>query len=80
MIKRLVALSALVIALIAVFAAPASAHASLLSTDPSNGGVYDTAPKAVTLRFTEGVEVTQDSIRVYTSERERVVGGKPEHP
>jgi len=27
------------------------AHASLLSTDPSNGGVYDTPPKAVTLRF-----------------------------
>lgn len=80
MIKRLVALGALVVALVAVLAAPASAHASLLSTDPSNGGVYDTPPKAVTLRFSEGVEVALGGIRVYTSDRERVVTGKPEHP
>ena len=79
-IRRLLALGALVVALIAVFAAPASAHASLLSTDPSNGGVYDTPPKAITLRFTEGVEVTLGGIRVYTSDRERVVIGTPEHP
>ena len=53
-LRRLVALGALVVALVAVLAAPASAHASLLSTDPSNGGVYDTPPKAITLRFNEG--------------------------
>jgi copper transport protein len=79
-IRRLLALGALVVALVAVLAAPASAHASLLSTDPSNGGVYDTPPDAVTLRFTEGVEVSLGGIRVYTSDRERVVTGKPEHP
>ena len=79
-VRRLVALSALVVALVVVFAAPASAHASLLSTDPSNGGVYDTPPKAITLRFSEGVEVSLGGIRVYTSDRQRVVTGKPEHP
>ena len=63
-----------------LFAAPASAHAALLSTDPSNGGVYDSAPKAITLRFSEGVEVALGGIRVYTGDRERVVTGKPEHP
>jgi copper transport protein len=42
--------------------------------------VYDTPPKAVTLRFTEGVEVTLGGVRVYTSDRERVVTGKSEHP
>jgi copper transport protein len=79
-IKRLLALGALVVALVAVFAAPASAHASLLSTDPSSGGVYDEPPTAITLRFTEGVDVALGGVRVYTGDRERVVTGKPEHP
>ncbi|HEY3669841.1 MAG TPA: copper resistance protein CopC [Acidimicrobiia bacterium] len=79
-VRRLLALGALVVALLAVFAAPASAHASLLSTDPSTGGVYDTPPKAVTLRFSEGVEVSLGGVRVYTGDRQRVVTGKPEHP
>jgi copper transport protein len=78
--RRLLALGAIVVASVALFAAPAGAHASLLSTDPSNGGVYTTPPKAITLRFSEGVEVALGGIRVYTSDRERVVTGKPEHP
>jgi copper transport protein len=78
--RRLVALVALVVALVVVVAAPASAHAELLSTDPSNGGVYDKPPTAVTLRFSEGVEVSLGGVRVYTSDRERVVTGTPEHP
>ena len=78
--KRLLAFGALVVALLALFASPASAHASLLSTDPSNGGVYDKPPTAITLRFSEGVEVALGGVRVYTSDRERVVTGKPEHP
>ena len=78
--RRLLALSALVVALVALLATPASAHASLLSTDPSNGGVYDTPPKAVILRFNEGVEVSLGGVRVYSSDRSRVVTGEPEHP
>ena len=74
------AVGALALVLVALLAAPASAHASLLSTDPSNGGVYDTPPKAITLRFSEGVEVSDGGIRVYTADRDRVVTGKPEHP
>ena len=80
LVRRVVALGAVVVALVMLFAAPASAHAELLSTDPSNGGVYDSAPKAITLRFSEGVEVALGGIRVYTGDRERVVTGKPEHP
>jgi copper transport protein len=78
--RRVAAFGAVVVALVVLLAAPASAHASLLSTDPSNGGVYDNPPKAITLRFSEGVEVSLGGIRVYTSDRERVVTGKPEHP
>jgi copper transport protein len=79
-IRRLLALGAIVVTLVVVLAAPASAHATLLSTDPSNGGVYTKPPSAVTLRFNEGVEVSLGGVRVYTSDRTRVVTGKPEHP
>lgn len=80
MTRRLLALLALAAALVVAFAAPASAHATLLSTDPSSGGVYDTPPKAVTLRFSEPVEVSLGGIRVYDGGRDRVVTGSPEHP
>jgi copper transport protein len=79
-IRRLAAFGALVVALVVLLAAPASAHATLLSTDPSNTGVYDKSPSAVTLRFDEGVEVALGGVRVYDSDRSRVVTGKPEHP
>jgi copper transport protein len=79
-IRRLAAVGALVVALVVVLAAPASAHATLLSTDPSNGGVYDKPPTAVTLRFNEPVEVSLGGVRVYDSSRSRVVTGKPDHP
>jgi copper transport protein len=79
-IRRLAALAALVVAFVVVFAVPASAHATLLSTDPANGGVYDKPPTAVTLRFSEPVEVSLGGVRVFDSGRTRVVTGKPEHP
>ena len=80
MIRRLLALGALVVALIVAAAVPASAHASLISTEPQNGGVYDTPPSEVKLRFTEPVEIALGGIRVYTSDREQVDTGSPEHP
>ena len=36
-------------------AAPASAHAALVSTDPSDGARLKTAPTKVTLKFNEGI-------------------------
>ena len=80
MIRRLLALGALVVALVVVAAAPASAHATLLTTDPQNGGVYDKPPSQVKLRFSEPVEVSLGGIRVFSSDRDRVVTGSPEHP
>lgn len=80
MAKRLLAVVALVVTLLGVGAAPAFAHATLLTTDPQNGGVYDTAPSRVKLRFSETVEVSLGGIRVYDSDRQRVVTGSPEHP
>ena len=79
-LRRLAALAALVVAIVVVFAAPASAHATLLTTQPENGGVYDKSPPEVRLRFNEPVEVALGGIRVYSSERDRVVTGSPKHP
>ncbi len=45
-------------------ASPASAHASLISSDPAQGAVLDIAPEAVTFRFTESVSAVADGTRV----------------
>ncbi|MGQ4730131.1 copper resistance CopC/CopD family protein [Streptomyces sp. Ju416(a)] len=60
----LAALAALVFGLLLAGAGPASAHAALTGSDPSDGAVVDTAPKQVTLSFSEAIAVGDDSIRV----------------
>lgn len=45
----------LLLAILLLTIAPAWAHAQLLSTDPADSAVVDTAPEAVTLRFNEPV-------------------------
>ncbi|WP_392671708.1 copper resistance CopC/CopD family protein [Streptomyces sp. LN785] len=45
-------------------AAPASAHAALTGSDPQDGAVVASAPKEVTLTFSEQVAVGAGSIRV----------------
>ncbi|PSK71286.1 hypothetical protein C6W96_18010 [Streptomyces sp. CS149] len=60
----LATLAALVFGLLLAGAGPASAHAALTGSDPSDGAVVDTAPKEVTLSFSEAVSVGDDSIRV----------------
>ncbi|MCA1269545.1 copper resistance protein CopC [Streptomyces sp. 7G] len=60
----LAALVALVFGLLLAGAGPASAHAALTGSDPADGAVVDTAPKEVTLSFSEAIAVGDDSIRV----------------
>lgn len=48
-------------------AAPASAHASLTSTEPVGGTAVATSPERVVLRFTEAVQIPLGSIRVFAS-------------
>ncbi|WP_327245340.1 copper resistance CopC/CopD family protein [Streptomyces sp. NBC_01320] len=45
-------------------AAPASAHAALTGSDPQDGAVVATAPKEITLTFSEQVAMGDGSIRV----------------
>ncbi|WP_030576144.1 copper resistance CopC/CopD family protein [Streptomyces anulatus] len=60
----LAALVSLVFGLLLAGAGPASAHAALTGSDPRDGAVVDTAPKEVTLSFSEAIAVGDDSIRV----------------
>ncbi|GGP39517.1 copper resistance CopC/CopD family protein [Streptomyces sindenensis] len=60
----LAALVSLVFGLLLAGAGPAAAHAALTGSDPSDGAVVDTAPKEVTLSFSEAIAVGDDSIRV----------------
>ncbi|WNC03333.1 copper resistance protein CopC [Streptomyces sp. CGMCC 4.7035] len=60
-------------------AGSASAHAALKGTDPVDGSVLKTAPKAVTLTFTESVGLLDNSVRVLDPENRRVHTGRQEH-
>ena len=53
-------------------AAPASAHAELIDTDPAEGSVVETAPDTVTLTFNEPVRLTSQEIAVYDAAGDEV--------
>ncbi|UZJ30385.1 copper resistance CopC/CopD family protein [Streptomyces endophytica] len=57
-------------------AAPASAHAALTGSTPTQGSVVDQAPEQVALTFSEGVAMGGDSIRVLNPQGKRVDRGK----
>ncbi|WP_345746770.1 copper resistance protein CopC [Streptomyces sp. ODS28] len=56
-------------------AAPASAHAALTGSDPAKGAVVDSAPREVTLRFSEGIAMSEGSVRVLGPRGERADHG-----
>ncbi|MBV9022458.1 MAG: copper resistance protein CopC [Streptomycetaceae bacterium] len=60
-------------------AAPASAHAALLSTAPGEGSVVKTAPAQVLLTFSEGVLLSGDSLRVLDPSGKDVEQGTAHH-
>jgi copper transport protein len=79
-VKRLLALAALVGALIVAGASPAFAHATLLTTEPQPGGRFDRSPPAISLRFSEPVEVALGGIRLFDGKSDRIDIGAPRHP
>ena len=60
-----------------VTAAPASAHAELLTSDPAPGAVLANAPSALSLRFSEKVTLVPDGIRLLDSRGDPVPIGQP---
>ncbi|MFD0571143.1 copper resistance protein CopC [Kitasatospora gansuensis] len=80
--KRLGALLTVVVTAVLLLiggAGTASAHATLVSTDPANNAVVATAPAAVTLTFSEGVSLSPDSVRVLGPDGTSVDSGEPGH-
>ena len=67
------------LALMLAGAGPASAHATLDSTDPAQNSVVATAPQAVTLTFSETVSLSGDSVRVLDPAGKPVDTGNPAH-
>lgn len=61
-------------------AAPASAHAALTGSDPKQGAVVDSAPKKVSLTFSESVAISDGAVRVLDPAGKRVDDGKITHP
>lgn len=78
-LRALVLLGAVLVLLLLGGAAPASAHAGLRGADPEDGSVLESAPRYVTLTFTESVGLLEDSFRVYSPENRRVSLGEPRH-
>ncbi|MFD8307195.1 copper resistance protein CopC [Streptomyces sp. NPDC059690] len=72
-------LGALLVLLVLGGAGPASAHAALKSTDPEDGSVLKSAPRQITLTFTESVGLLDDSFRVLDPGNKRVRTGRAEH-
>lgn len=59
-----------------VLSGTASAHAALTGSDPKDGAVVATAPKGVTLTFSEQVAMGEDSIRVLEPSGKRADTGE----
>jgi copper transport protein len=80
-VKRVAVLLALLAGMLVTAvgtAVPASAHATLISTDPAEGARLDAAPEAVTLEFSEGVSLGAGYARVLTADGGRVDTGAAE--
>ncbi len=56
--------------------APVSAHAALTASDPQQGSVVEKAPAQVSLTFSEGVAMSDGSVRVLDPKGKRVDTGK----
>jgi copper transport protein len=61
-------------------AAPASAHAALTGSNPTQGTVVDKAPTEVSLTFSEQVALSDGALQVLDPKGERVDTGKPTNP
>ncbi|MFB7619667.1 FixH family protein [Kitasatospora sp. NPDC056181] len=68
-----------VLTLMLAGAGPASAHATLQSTDPAQNSVVAAAPQTVTLTFSEAVSLSGDSVRVLDPAGRAVDTGNPAH-
>ncbi|MET9506064.1 copper resistance protein CopC [Streptomyces sp. NPDC006622] len=72
-------LGATLVLLLLGSAGQASAHAALRDADPADGSVLRTAPRGITLTFTESVGLIDDTFRVFGPDNGRVETGEAQH-
>ncbi|MGH9034445.1 MAG: copper resistance CopC/CopD family protein [Acidimicrobiia bacterium] len=77
--RRALVVVALVALGLVLPAAPAFAHAQLLSTAPVNGTAMAAAPSQILLRFSEAVQVSQAGVRVFDADAERITTETARH-
>lgn len=70
--KRIAAALAVVLGALVLLAAPAGAHAQLVSTSPASGARLDAAPEVLEVRFTEGVQADDEAVRLFDAGGERL--------
>jgi copper transport protein len=76
---RFLAGAGLAVFLLIAAAAPAWAHATLVSSSPPKDGEVDVSPKQIELRFNENVEVSIGGVRLYNCSGARITVGAPRH-
>jgi copper transport protein len=76
-LARLCSLLFVTLAFVIAIAAPASAHATLTSTTPTDGSVVHGPVTSVTVTFDESVGVSPGSLRIYDPKGARVDDGPP---
>jgi copper transport protein len=74
-----VLLGSLLVLLLLAGAGPAAGHAALRSLDPADGTVLPSAPRALTLTFTESVGLLDDTFRLFGPDGRRVRTDPAEH-
>jgi copper transport protein len=73
--RRAGAVVAVALTLVILGASPASAHATLLQSDPAPGAVLARSPSTITLRFDSQVSAALGAVRVYDRQGGRVDSG-----
>ncbi|MEV0645135.1 copper resistance CopC family protein [Phytomonospora sp. NPDC050363] len=66
-VRTLVTAAAVAIAAVLLTAAPAAAHAQLVSSDPEDGAVLDEAPETAVLEFSESIDAPSTQIALTDS-------------
>jgi copper transport protein len=79
-IRRAVVAAAAAVVTGVALAAPASAHATLASSDPPANAVLSKAPGRIDLRFDEAVEISLGAVRLFDGRGHEVDVGRPLHP
>lgn len=77
-IRRILCFTAVLLTTLWVSAIPASAHSQLISTNPAAESILKSSPKTIELTFSENVETTFGSLRLYNDAGERISTSSPE--